>query len=128
MKRSSFLAPLSREHHGALVLAKRIAALAPDEAALSQMCERVVHMFQTELVPHFAEEERYVLPALAHSDAGAVQRTLDEHAALADLAARVGAGDRGALMAFGLLLAQHVRFEERELFALFDALQAETPA
>ena len=122
MKRAEELLHLSREHHGALVLAKRIAACPPDTNARLAMCEQVSARFQQELAPHFAEEEQTLLPLMRAAHPQAVQRTLDDHVTLRALAMRLALGDETALPAFGKCLAEHVRFEERELFPLFEAL------
>lgn len=57
MKRHSALQTLSREHHGALVLAlacTRAASSGSDEK-IRAACERVVHQFETDLEPHFRQ-------------------------------------------------------------------------
>lgn len=119
MKRHEQLQELSREHHLALRLsleAKRaIAASDPQRiAAAAQACAAA---FGSELEPHFVREEVDVLPLLAQAgETALVERTLDEHAEMRALAARLPAAETATLERFALLLADHVRFEERELF------------
>lgn len=116
MKRRPALLQLSRDHHTALVLAKRIAA-AHDDDAIDALIATVPGTFAHELEPHFQAEEGDLLPRLqAAGEAALVARTLDEHRLLRALADRIGAGDRASLAPFGLALHDHVRFEERELF------------
>lgn len=68
-----------------------------------------------ELEPHFKIEEMDFLPRLANGvHDSLVNRTLKDHEQLRALAAQQG--DRQAMRTFGDLLAEHVRFEERELF------------
>lgn len=118
MKRSAALRQLSREHHTALSLALRIAKAA-DAAARATLLATVPTLFRGELEPHFQEEERDLLPRLADAgEAALVERTLAEHAQLRALAAAIAAGEEAALAPFGRLLQAHVRFEERELFAV----------
>ncbi|MGD8937633.1 MAG: hemerythrin domain-containing protein, partial [Thiogranum sp.] len=74
MKRSQELAGLSRDHHSALVLARR--AGHDDESAREEW-QRVRVFFRTDLEPHFRIEEQLLLPALAEAGEGAlVERTL----------------------------------------------------
>lgn len=118
MKRSDRLIKLSREHHHALVLAKRAQELGsrpgPEtEAFMAQL----VATFDTELEAHFAAEEKTLLPALKRvGELALVERTLFEHDELRYLIRRVAERDTVSLIRFGVTLAAHVRFEERELF------------
>jgi hemerythrin-like domain-containing protein len=119
MKRHPSLLQLSREHHVALKLALdcRKASSGTDDAAAAAVSRRVVVLFATELEPHFQREETELLPTLATlGESVLVSRTLAEHEVLRALAQRIEAGDRTALAPFAEALADHVRFEERELF------------
>lgn len=136
MKRSVELAPLSREHHAALALAKQArrygavdAANAEDDAATRSFMDNLVETFARELEPHFRIEESILLPALRDvldvagvQEAGAVQRTLYEHAQLRALSDRIGRYEIAALRSFGEAMEAHVRFEERELFPLVESV------
>ena len=116
MKRSPALLALSREHHTALSLAVRIARAADAETEAS-LLSRVLAVFESELEPHFQEEERRLLPALlAVGETELVNRTLEEHKMLRHLVEKMKLDDHLSLKAFGEQLAAHVRFEERELF------------
>ncbi|MDR0775858.1 MAG: hemerythrin domain-containing protein [Azonexus sp.] len=118
MKRSVALRQLSREHHTALSLALHIAKATGPEAR-NALLATVPVVFRDELEPHFQAEERSLLPPLAQQgETALVERTLAEHAQLRALAAAIGAGEASALAPFGTLLQAHVRFEERELFAV----------
>lgn len=118
MKRSDNLIRLSREHHAALVLAKRARELGnqPGETCSAFMAQ-LVETFGRELEPHFAIEESHLLPLLQRAgETALVNRTLAEHATLRGLIAEIAKHDHVALIQFGVALAAHVRFEERELF------------
>lgn len=132
MKRSPQLVPLSREHHTALSLVRRVEKALEGEAAadLREISARVVAGFAADLAPHFAEEERWLLPTLsAAGEQLLVDRTLAEHARLRTLADGIGQGaDDRLLQEFARLLRDHVRFEERELFAAFEDLQSDPKA
>lgn len=119
MKRHPQLLELSREHHGALKLARhaRLAAESGRGEEIARLAQRVVALFARELEPHFQVEEREVLPLLAAAGEGLlVERTLAEHAELRALADRLQVPDAATLARFAELLLAHVRFEERELF------------
>jgi hypothetical protein len=84
---------------------------------------RAVSTFWSEhLVPHFAEEEALVVPALRAVAPALAERMRREHEALRALAEAVAgaaqppAGPEPALRAFADALAAHIRFEEREAF------------
>lgn len=124
MKRSEELAELSREHHTALSLANRArqTAAGGDGAAVAGMAAQVRERFGAELLPHFREEEDWLLPALAEAgEAPLVERALAEHAELVRLAEGLATPSAAALQAFGEALTAHVRFEERELFPAAEA-------
>ncbi|MDO9596377.1 MAG: hemerythrin domain-containing protein [Azoarcus sp.] len=133
MKRDPSLLALSREHHTALSLAIRLkkTVQSGDPLRIEEARDNVVVRFAAELEPHFAEEERTLLPRLATlGEVALVDRTLDEHRSLralvrklADPAATHAAG--AFLAEFGDLLTAHVRFEERELFERAQVLYAE---
>lgn len=125
MKRCPELQDLSREHHTALQLALQLkrAAVSGDEARIEAACLRVRDVFARELLPHFREEEDCLLPQLAGAGANAVvARTLIEHRALQRLVRELEIPDPEVLLRFAELMAEHVRFEERELFELAEAL------
>jgi hemerythrin-like domain-containing protein len=122
MKRRPALRQLSREHHGALVLALRIAK-AVDTDAIGHLMATVPSFFTQELEPHFRDEETNLLPGLAAAGAAAlVDRTLEEHRLLRGLADGIAAGDAASLTEFARALRSHVMFEEHELFATAEML------
>jgi hemerythrin-like domain-containing protein len=121
MKRHQQLQELSREHHSALKLAlhAKRAALSGDSAQISASASACIHAFGLELNPHFVAEETALLPLLAKEGEHAlVQRTLGEHAAMRTLVQQLEQPSASVLGDFAELLNAHVRFEERELFAV----------
>lgn len=120
MKRDRRLRDLSDDHHQALVLARRATRAAAGDTATSRcVWDEVVRRFANELEPHFAIEEQCLLPALARSGrADLARRTRDEHAALRQLVIEDQTEIASRLARFGRLLRDHVRFEERVLFAV----------
>jgi hypothetical protein len=118
VKRDPRLEPLSDDHHRALVLARRCRQAGErGEAAgsLEQTWAEVRDRFARELEPHFRVEERWLLPALETAgEREGARRARADHARLRELVRLPAAPER--VVAFGTLLHDHVRFEERELF------------
>jgi hemerythrin-like domain-containing protein len=127
MKRHPRLQDLSREHHGALKLARaaRLAAESHDASQVAALAQRTTKLFADELEPHFCVEEQGLLRQMAAAgELALVQRTLNEHAEMRRLAASLAVPDAMTLLRFADLLAAHVRFEERELFEVAQARMA----
>lgn len=125
MKRHAGLLRLSREHHGALKLARdsRRAAESGEAEGIRQAARRIADAFSAELDAHFREEESGVLALLAQrGEHGLVRRALSEHEEMRRLAAALDHPDDATLQSFAELMAAHVRFEERELFEVAQAL------
>jgi hemerythrin-like domain-containing protein len=125
VKRSAALAPLSRDHQHALDAALRLRRA--DDETVADAIARFQRCFADEGRRHFAIEERLLLPALPADDpewAPGVDRVRADHDAIrtqADALAATGAGElAGAARALGERLTAHVRFEERELFAVLE--------
>ncbi len=125
MKRSDILQPLSREHYTALSLAKSCerAVLSGDSAQIAQACQRAILAISADMEPHFQIEEQSLLPLPKSPESQAlVQRTLADHGRLRALLPGLQQTDAAALGCFGKCLSAHVRFEERELFAVLESL------
>ena len=127
MKRHPALVELSRDHHHALVLGRALQADAPQRLRATlpaDPADLVVHLkgrFAAELEPHFASEDRVLIPASeARGEPLPAQamRIRHDHAALRDMVAALVPGPllAEALDAFGRLLMDHVQFEERVWF------------
>lgn len=111
MKRSEHLIPLSREHHQALVFAKRLLdAHQQGENALQACWYALQSALQAHLLPHMAAEEQQHVAQLPDAMR---QRLLDEHQ---QLRAWLCQPDTSEVLRFAMLLKAHVRFEEREVF------------
>lgn len=118
MKRVPQLRDLSDDHHTALVLARRCKeALRPDSPLdVDGLWALVKSAYAHDLEPHFAIEERYLLPGLESiGEAALAERIRDDHTILRALLAEE-AVDVDSLGRFGERLEAHVRFEEREVF------------
>lgn len=123
MKRAAELAPLSRQHHEALVLARR--ACDPQRAGAEPGALRA-HLLQRwadHFVPHFGVEERVLLPALAAAGAGDdAAAALQQHTQLRQLMQRIAQGELAALPLWGDAMQRHVKWEEQELFPRAEGL------
>lgn len=121
LKRHAALQPLSREHMSGLIQARNL------QLAASQGLERrrraiddFVRTWRTEICEHFDDEERLLLPLTESTELR--HRLLDEHAVLRGLAARCEADPDAAAAEpelarrLGVLLHDHIRWEEREFF------------
>jgi hypothetical protein len=121
MKRSAALAALSRDHHHALDAAQRLrrAGAADLDAAIAHLQS----FWQPRGRRHFAIEERLLLRALPDTDAdwrAAAARVRDEHARIRAAVDALPDGGVDDAHELGVLLHDHVRFEERRLFTLLE--------
>lgn len=123
MHRHEDLAPLSRDHHVALEIALRL------KRATAADVEEVVQRFEDYWAAygdaHFAAEEELLLPALPDDDAelqAGCTQVCDEHVALREIARDLLAAspDPALANAAGILLHDHVRYEERHFFPLVE--------
>jgi hypothetical protein len=116
MKRARELKPLSEEHHLALVLARAAKRAADIEGPLDETWRRISAEYEQQLAPHFRVEEDMLVPPLRElGEYEMVDRLLEDHRKLkAFIESPVHSAT--ALRAFGELLDQHVRYEEREVF------------
>lgn len=128
MKRHPALQPLSDDHHGALVLARRLrrsgleAARTDVERVDPDSLARETRLrFAEELEPHFRVEEAHLLPLLARrGEADLAARADADHARLRELVA--GPWTQDTAREVGTLLEQHVRFEERVMFPALERM------
>jgi len=127
MKRHPKLQDLSREHHGALQLslkAKR-AASSGDHATIETTAAACLAAFYSALDPHFIIEENTLLPLLVSAGEDKLAKQLEhDHHELRRLAIQLARADAATLLCFAELLMSHVRFEERELFVVLEAILA----
>lgn len=133
MKRDKNLHSLSRDHHAALtsvVLTRRHLRDGTDRERLIQIADEFSVFYATGLLPHFRQEEEWLLPRYLRyvpANDPDVIRLLTEHVALhrlvLDLSQANALGlDLGSpLEALTDCLESHVRFEERELFPKIEA-------
>ena len=128
MKRHPSLAHLSREHHGALILARLLQNDAPAYKSLPADTEGktvyALKFYKEELVKHFEEEEK-VLKLVTGVNAALdllVDTIFREHQELHVLFKSINNHSRvtAHLDELGRALEIHIRKEERELFPLIE--------
>ncbi|HRP94721.1 MAG TPA: hemerythrin domain-containing protein [Rhodocyclaceae bacterium] len=113
MRRDERLIELSREHHTALTLARRLRLAHGSSEALAA-AGASVRSLHAELEQHFDEEEVRLLPILRACAPELASQLMHEHVALRALLER--SDEAAALERLGTLLEAHVRFEERVMF------------
>jgi iron-sulfur cluster repair protein YtfE (RIC family) len=118
MKRHIALQPLSREHHGALLLAQLLRNDAPDYAGLP------TDFYRETLQQHFEKEETIFNQSkgLATDLDTMIDETIAEHLLLKKLFTELNTPyiSNDQLHTLGLLLNSHIRNEERVLFPLLE--------
>ena len=137
-KRHSALIPLSHDHHHGLALALRcrkhaLGQLNPgDRVSMAACVAEASRFFNENLTPHFEAEETILFPLMAaHEECRELVSQLeDEHREFRKMVTRSAEGSdpRKFLFDFGDLLEQHIRAEERRLFAAFEILLPEVEA
>jgi len=128
MKRSESLAPLSREHHSALILAQLLKRGAPAYKGLpTTIPEKMgyaVKMFNDSMKEHFRKEEILIeMVAHCHEDIKKLgMEILMEHQQLTEyfLALNQASNLEEAMDILGNKLDLHIRKEERVLFPLIE--------
>jgi len=137
-KRHPALIPLSHDHHHGLALALRcrkhsLGQLNPGDPTAMEACAAEASRFLNDnLAAHFEAEETVLFPLMtAHQQCRELVARLErEHERFRAMVARAGdaAGRRKFLFDFGDLLEQHIRSEERQLFAAFEIYIPEADA
>lgn len=124
MRRSDFLAPLSREHH--LALKHALALKKADTHSSRDACRSFLEFWDDRGQAHFRAEEETLLPVVSdwidpRSDD--VSGVLADHVEIRRLVQRVRSepSDIELQHALGHALDRHVRREERRLFPLIEA-------
>jgi hemerythrin-like domain-containing protein len=122
MKRHPALVPLSRDHHHALVIARRLRHATIQTAP--ETARAFLAHWDAEQKQHFRLEEELLLPAYAAHGAPnhpAVLRMLLDHMLIRrDADQLANAPPLELLHDLGARLAAHVELEERELFPLIE--------
>lgn len=131
MKRHEALAPLSREHHGALILAQLLKNVTTVYKGLPAdvigKAAYAIRFYNEELAKHFKDEKDIVIATITGMDAALdtlANEIIAEHKELQTLFTTINvASDLSAhLEKIGNTLEQHIRKEERIFFPLVQQL------
>jgi hemerythrin-like domain-containing protein len=125
MKRHPDLQSLSRDHHQALVVARRLKRVEDEDAIAVRAA--FLEFWRGHGQLHFRVEEEVLLPGFASAGGAedpAVARVLHEHAEIRPRALQLQGGTVSVQVqrALGELLAGHVRLEEGELFPAIEVI------
>lgn len=117
IKRSVQLAPLSREHHEGLLFAWKIKEGINNRTPLDVMRKYSLWYWKHHIKPHFYQEEKILMPFMPAGNPLAA-KMLEEHDHIRELILGLDdVADKRSLVMLTDLLNNHIRFEERELFA-----------
>ena len=123
MKRHPALVPLSRDHHHALVAAKRLRDATAETAA--EAASSFLSHWEAEEKLHFRVEEEILLPAYAahgEPEHPVIVRVLADHTLIRGDVDRLSRSPSLELEhRLGVRLAAHVDLEEHELFPLIES-------
>lgn len=128
MKRHPSLVPLSREHHGSLIMSRLIQKNAPAYKGLPETPEGkrnyAAELFDREIRPHFEKEERLYRSIYRYQELQPLlSRIFEEHKQLTQMFESLKTGfSEDMLHNAGELLEKHIRTEERELFPLMESV------
>ena len=134
MKRHEALAPLSREHHGALIMAQLLKRNAPAYKGMpTDLAGKVLYatqFYNTHLIAHFAAEEKVFekLKGISSLLDDGIKEIIEEHILLRKLFTEIDVQEDlvSYLDVLGHSLDKHIRKEERELFPLIEKEADET--
>lgn len=116
IKRSEQLAPLSRDHHEALLFVWKIRQGLKNGTDPKIISEFVNWFWKNHLQEHFREEEQILAPWLP-ADNILLRRMLEDHQEIeAQIHINENISDSHLLEQIAEKVNDHVRFEERELF------------
>lgn len=131
-KRHQALLPLTRDHHHALVQARRLkdAAASADRKIRIRAADDFLNFYLGRALHHFREEQELFFPSATESEEASplVVRAVMEHLNVHRLVGLLRKQLASAEVGGGLLgeiseaLRKHVRFEEDELFPLIERL------
>ena len=117
IKRSKELAPLSREHHDGLLFVWKIKQGLANNTPVETLCNYTRWFWTNHIKPHFKDEEKVLAKFLA-TDNPLVQQMFKEHAQIRDMIVQLDKEpDSRTLELLAESVNDHIRFEERQLFA-----------
>jgi iron-sulfur cluster repair protein YtfE (RIC family) len=125
MKRHPALYSLSHDHHQGLILAQQLKKNAPQYKGMPSNLEGrkdyTLSFYKSELVKHFADEEKILFPAVINKSDEVdrlIKEIISEHRQMESLVSELEKTHELEIVLdeLGKLLEIHIRKEERELF------------
>ena len=123
IKRHQALVSFSRDHHFGLLLVWKVKQGLAKAVNPERISDYVLYFFEQDLQQHFREEEQMLFPKLPAGNVLRIQAE-KEHAMIYALInqLRNERNNTELLLQFAEALKEHIRFEERELFASMQEL------
>lgn len=124
IKRSTELAPLSRDHHSGLLFCWKIKTGIQKGISAEQITDYVAFYYKNHLQEHFSEEEKYVFPLLPVEHEMSI-RAYKEHKDIVSQIQSLASGKNvnyATLEQLEGLLNSHIRFEERQIFPYIEEI------
>ncbi|WP_207492403.1 hemerythrin domain-containing protein [Aridibaculum aurantiacum] len=122
IKRSKQLVHLSRDHHDGLLVVWKVRQGINKQVAPQVLAQFLQHEFAEHLAPHFLDEES-LLFANAPADDALTAEAVQQHFSLRQLVNKLlQEPSLENIEGFINLLEQHIRFEERQLFAHYESI------
>jgi hemerythrin-like domain-containing protein len=116
IKRHPALISFSRDHHNGLLLVWKVREGERKNIEPKRVADYVNFAFNSELEPHFNDEEKWLFPELTADNPGRMKAEAD-HRFIRQLVNDLHTMPEPALLSrFADALEAHIRFEERELF------------
>ncbi len=117
IKRCKELAPLSREHHDGLQFVWKIRQGLENGTSVDRIARYVSWFWLNHIKPHFNDEEKVLMLYLPATHPY-VKQMIDEHAQIRELILSLDReADNEHLKMLADFINNHIRFEERKLFA-----------
>jgi len=117
IKRSKELARLSREHHDGLLFSWKIKQGLTNGTPISTLVNYTRWFWGNHIKPHFKDEEKVLVKFLPNDDP-LVQQMIREHAQIRNIILSLDKDlDAKTLQLLAEFINNHIRFEERQLFA-----------
>ena len=117
IKRSKELAPLSREHHDGLLFVWKLKQGLLNDTSLETLVDYSRWYWSNHIQPHFRQEEE-ILAKFLPADNPLVIQMFSEHIKIRDLVTSLDTEPtHNSLLLLAELINDHIRFEERKLFA-----------
>lgn len=127
IKRNKNLISLSRDHHDGLMMVWKIRQGVCLGVNSNRISDYVIHAFESELEPHFREEEKLLFVKL-NSNEPLRKQAEEEHELLRKLFNQIKDESLPSiplLEKFAATLEAHIRFEERQLFPYLEEVVAD---